>query len=104
MVSPSSSPKRESEAFQNEDSQCETCSICTQDIQNYIPKYSSGLLWNPACSDCDETSNETDENEELTDGDESKDDIISIVCKPESCAVCQGPGGDYIFELGKSFK
>ena len=37
----------------------ETCSICTRPIRNYVPKYSSGLLWNPACSDCD-----TDENED----------------------------------------
>ena len=41
----------------------ETCSICTRTIENYVPKYSSGLLWNPACSECD-VSDQTDENED----------------------------------------
>ena len=40
-----------------------TCSICARPIENYVPKYSSGLLWNPACSDCD-VSDQTDGNED----------------------------------------
>ena len=36
----------------------ETCSICARPIENYVPKYSSGLLWNPACSDCGPDDNE----------------------------------------------
>ena len=36
----------------------ETCSICARPIENYVPKYSSGLVWNPACSDCDFDENE----------------------------------------------
>ena len=39
----------------------ETCSICTRPIPNYIPKYSCGLLWNPACSDCDDNDTSNDE-------------------------------------------
>ena len=49
-----------------EDAHDETCSICMRLIPNYIPRYSSGLLWNPACSDCDDDNDDDnfDDNED----------------------------------------
>ena len=57
----STEPKNESEKLSEEVD--ETCSICVRPIPNYIPRYSNGLQWNPACSDCDDPSDD-DENDE----------------------------------------
>ena len=53
---PTSKPMKASEEHEDEISLDETCSICARPIPNYIPRYSSGLLWNPACSDCIDAS------------------------------------------------
>ena len=60
----SSKPVHDSEeASEDEAAFLETCSICVRPIPNYIPRYSSGLLWNPACSDCDDTFEHDDDDE-----------------------------------------
>ena len=41
-------PNYESEELSEED--YETCSIWVRPIPIYIPRYSNGLQWNPACS------------------------------------------------------
>ena len=40
----------------------ETCSICARPIKNYAPKYFQDLLINPACSECDDSTEETDDD------------------------------------------
>ena len=45
-----------------------TCSICAIPIPDYAPKFSEGLLYNPACSDCADSDIEI----------ESVDDIVAI--------------------------
>ena len=54
------------EASKDDDDEAlvETCSICVRPIPNYVLRYSSGLLSNPACSDCEDT--EYDDTEEET--------------------------------------
>ena len=54
------------EASKDDDDEAlvETCSICVRPIPNYVLRYSSGLLCNPACSDCEDT--EYDDTEEET--------------------------------------
>ena len=42
----------------------ETCSICVKTIPNYAPKFSQGLLINPACSDCDDHQDDSIIDEE----------------------------------------
>jgi hypothetical protein len=41
----------------------ETCSICLMPVPDYKPRYSNGLFWNYACSDC-KNSSEDYENDE----------------------------------------
>ena len=41
----------------------ETCSICAEPIPDYIPKYTQGLLINPACKNCDDYEDDPDEDE-----------------------------------------
>jgi hypothetical protein len=59
----SSSKPTQTEKLPEEVASDATCSICVRPIPNYVPRYSNGLLWNPACSDCDDPS-DTDENDE----------------------------------------
>ena len=40
------------------------CTICAEPIMNYVPKYFLDLLINPACQDCDDTSEESETDEE----------------------------------------
>ena len=40
------------------------CTICAEPIINYVPKYFHGWLINPACQDCDDTSEESEPDEE----------------------------------------
>ena len=42
----------------------ETCSICVEIIPNYTPKFFQGLLINPACSNCDDSQDDSNINEE----------------------------------------
>ena len=37
-----------------------TCSMCAESIPNYVPRFSEGLLINPACPECD--AHESDES------------------------------------------
>ena len=63
-VNSSSKPIQASEeASEEEIDDIETCSICVRPIPNYIPRYSSGLLWNPACSECDDNSDDETDDE-----------------------------------------
>ena len=39
------------------------CTICAEPIMNYVPKYFLDLLINPACQDCDDTSEESETDE-----------------------------------------
>ena len=42
----------------------ETCSICMETIPNCTPKFSQGLLINPACSNVDDSQDESKIDEE----------------------------------------
>ena len=42
----------------------ETCSICIEIIPNYTPKFFQGLLINPACSNCDDSKEDSIDDEE----------------------------------------
>jgi hypothetical protein len=60
----SSKPIQVSEDVSEEEiDDIETCSICVRPIPNYKPRYSSGLLWNPACSECDDDSDDVTDDE-----------------------------------------
>ena len=60
---PTSILKYDSEEHEDEVAlDLETCSICARPIPNYTPRYSSGLLWNPACSDCDDASEDDNDD------------------------------------------
>ena len=39
----------------------ETCSICAKPIFNYVPKYFQDLQINPACSECDDSIEDSDD-------------------------------------------
>ena len=41
----------------------ETCSICARPIHDYVPKYFQDLLINPACSECDDSIEDTDDDD-----------------------------------------
>ena len=61
-----SSISHEIEKEPDEPSDEESCSMCTQIIPNYTPKFSQGLLINPACSNCDDYQDESNDDEEDT--------------------------------------
>ena len=60
---PTVKPMNDSQEYEDEVALDETCSICARPIPDYNPRYSDGLLWNPACSDC-EDSNEDDTDDD----------------------------------------
>ena len=62
-VSRVNSSSKPIQASEEEIDDIETCSICVRPIPNYIPRYSSGLLWNPACSECDDDSDDVTDDE-----------------------------------------
>ena len=45
----------------DDESSDESCSICSRPIFNYVPKYFQDLLINPACSDCDDSIDDSDD-------------------------------------------
>ena len=55
----------------------ESCSICVKTIPNYTPKFSQGLLINPACSDCDDYQDDSiiDEEGSENGNDENDEDL-----------------------------
>ena len=55
----------------------ETCSICVKTIPNYTPKFSQGLLINPACSYCDDYQEDSIIDEECSENgnDENEKDL-----------------------------